>query len=307
MEIITRTSTRQLLEVCSRMYSMGLEPKFYDIKIKVYHANTETIIYASKANLIALNVISAEADPREFFIINGTHPSVVELLLKYCYTGVINELDSGLLIATIIYSKTINFSGFSFLLEEHLRKVILATLLTNTPAYNFKVWVTMKSYQLDPQNITVLIFDQIQKQNPTEIFNGIFYHQPRDIVVEIIKQDYLRLSEIYIFQRIFEWSWVQLSGNLTPKFKPNFLKIISGNAILVPKVCAKFREIFEPLFEYLRFENISMEEVIQVLEPAKIFSKDELWHIIKSGNNNKNSQPFLLFGKHFTSGRKKRE
>jgi hypothetical protein len=142
----------------------------------------------------------------------------------------------------------------------------------------------------------------------------------REMVKELLEEYSIALPEKDIFQRVIEWAIVKMTQlDVQREEDENYVaaKITENERPIISYVDAKsmeqeehifgaqqVRQFVNDLIQFIQFEYIDMQSIIQTVMPTKIFTSDEVIEFIRAGTSTQG--PYTLLGVEYTTPRTRR-
>jgi len=155
----------------------------------------------------------------------------------------------------------------------------------------------------EKQSNILTVMEKLGHQFTLKHWDGL----PREVVESFLRLESLPLSECNLFCKLFRWALLScksqtnneqgLSGwVVTDKSPDNFkFHLVTENYRGSLIVAQSVQKILVGLLDHVRFENITPEQVAEMLEPIGYFTDAELIDIVCSYFASRKGKPFSLF------------
>ncbi|CAB4440702.1 unnamed protein product [Rhizophagus irregularis] len=253
------------------------DEEYYDITIevgndpyiKIFRAHMVILHYRSPYLRRILSTNKKKNDETLTHIkLPNISPEIFQIILRYIYGGnlSLNEYDNSVIIQTLIAANELSLQELILYLQS-----FLIENKANWMEQNFNLM-----YQTSFENDT---FSELQKyctdlmtKEPIKIFNSLnFSSIPEKLLITIIQNDNLQMSEIQVWEHILKWGHAQhpeLPSNVTNYSKDDF------NAL---------KSTLQQFIPFIKFYNLTSKEFMdKVLPYKKILPKELHKDLLKS-------------------------
>ncbi|PKY58396.1 POZ domain-containing protein [Rhizophagus irregularis] len=247
------------------------DEEYYDITIevgndpyiKIFRAHMVILHYRSPYLRRILSTNKKKNDETLTHIkLPNISPEIFQIILRYIYGGnlSLNEYDNSVIIQTLIAANELSLQELILYLQS-----FLIENKANWMEQNFNLM-----YQTSFENDT---FSELQKyctdlmtKEPIKIFNSLnFSSIPEKLLITIIQNDNLQMSEIQVWEHILKWGHAQnpeLPSDITNYSKDDFNTLKSTLQQFIP---------------FIKFYNLTNKEFTDKVLPYREILSEELF------------------------------
>jgi hypothetical protein len=268
---------------------------FYDLVIRV----EGMLFYCSKAILalrsehfrnIITEAFTKDASYPTKVEVKDTSPPVFQHVLEYLVSGSMEVTDAGENVDVYLYAASIGLD----VAQQTIGSLLDTIVNQQDVSASVKVLNRLVSFGIDIKGEKFAQIVQLVSDNAKVLFVENVNQLSRELLLEVLKLE-LKVPENIIFKKVVDWGVRKL-------FDPS-----KELATLQECEKKKLRESIDPLFAQVRFEYMTLEEVMRELEPTGIFTQLEIFQILKAMPTAKNGgEPYSILGVTYPEGRKRR-
>ncbi|EXX73348.1 hypothetical protein RirG_061100 [Rhizophagus irregularis DAOM 197198w] len=273
------------------------DEKYYDITIEVgndpyiktFHAHMIILNYRSPYLRRILSMIENNNDGTLMHIkLSNISPEIFHVLLRYIYGGKLSleEYDASDIIKILVAANELNLQELIPYLESFLIE-------------NKKDWMEQNFDLIYKSSFENDSFSKLQKyctdlisKEPIKIFNSLnFFSIPEKLLITIIQNENLQLSEIQVWERVIEWG---LAQNLDLPSNPTNFSKDDFNTL---------KNTLQQCIPFIKFYNLTSREFLKKVLPykkilPKLLYKDLLNYFLDNDSDSndpvKESEPIIV-------------
>jgi hypothetical protein len=267
------------------------ETMFYDLVIRV-----EGMLFYCSKSILALRsshfkkmiIDNVRERPNEYptkLEILNVSPIVFQHVLEFIVSGSMVVIDPGEGIDVYLYGSSIGLNVANQTLGTLLKDIIQ----TQDVSGAVKVLNKLISNGID---ITTLQFEKLLElvsRRADIVFEQHLYSLSKQLLSKLLQME-LKIPEVIICKRVVDWG-IQKYYGLGKTFSE-----------LLEEDKKKLRQQIADLLQLVRYEHMTLEEVMREIEPMGIFTQLEVFEILKAMPSAKSGTEYSVLGKTYPAG-----
>jgi hypothetical protein len=328
----------QLLDSTQQLFGIGIAPRYYDVVFEVWGENNITRVYATKAILfVTCDHLARLARDyvQQPIIIQNVGLRTFSSVIQFCFSAKLSENNPLAILDIIRYATEIEFTQCADVAQQRLTSVLRQILVRDNieeaiALYDSIYRFSTRTEEIDIQPVLSLFSKYLLSEDPSTFFsqaNPLYMRFSSELLKDIVTEDRLHMSEMDLFERLFEWGIVQLFENYQEdliiedseivyvldysegKNAPVRITVMEhverSTTIKIVSV-KQLRATLEELLHHVRFENIPVPVIVNKVATKKLFTNDEVLQMIEASVSRSSYRPFSILGRLYHTPRSQR-